>query len=113
MLCLTTNLEFIQFLFPRRLIMQFRTLAISAILAIATQGFATVSQATPYRADSALNLVDYVISQQHELQAAQPKKATSLKACSGSISTKDSKDIRDSLSMVPCDLKEQRKQDTK
>ncbi len=96
--------------------MQFRTLAISAILAIATQGFATVSQATPYRADSPLNLVDYVISQQHELQAVHPKKADSLKACSGSISPKDSRDIRnirDSLSMVPCDLKERGKQDTK
>ncbi|MGA7934540.1 MAG: spondin domain-containing protein, partial [Kovacikia sp.] len=35
------------------------------------QGFGSASQATPYRADSPLNLVDYVIQQQRELQTAQ------------------------------------------
>ncbi len=68
--------------------MQFRKLAIGAILAIATQGFAITSQAASYRPDSSLNLVDYVISQQSALQAAQPK-AIHFKVRIENISTKD------------------------
>ncbi|UBF24312.1 spondin domain-containing protein [Kovacikia minuta CCNUW1] len=68
--------------------MQFQKLAIGAILAISAQGFANASQATPYRADSHLNLVDYVISQQRQLQAAQVK-ATRFKVRIENISTKD------------------------
>lgn len=53
-------------------------LALGIGLAIAAQGFALAAQAAPYRPDSSLNLVDYVLQQQQELQAAQPK-ATPLK----------------------------------